>query len=223
MDWNYSDRSRSSYAQALLTHGGWPVTDENRVALVAWMQAEGSKALNNPLATTQPYAGATDFNSAHVKNYKTLTDGIDATVKTLKNGKYPGIVAGLANGTSAETIASAVVASPWGTGPAVRALVPQVRSNPLKFDTEYARDPADAGDPGAVQDVTPFIPTLDQITDPLSAVASFLGLLTSWSTWRRILLLLAGAAAFILGIALMAGDSPTVRTAASDVAVAAAA
>lgn len=55
----------------------------------AWARAEGGTATNNPWNTTQPWPGATNYNSVGVKNYRTGSDGVAATVVTLKNGHYP--------------------------------------------------------------------------------------------------------------------------------------
>jgi hypothetical protein len=220
MDWNYTDTSRSSFAQSVLIHGGWPVSDESRVALVAWMSIENTAAVNNPLATTQPMPNDSKLvgNPAGVRNYKTWSDGIDATVKTIKNGNYPAIVAALENGTSAETIAAAVVASPWGTGPSLKGRVPQVRANPLTYDTAVNTAGNTApGDYGAA--VPEIVPGVKDPGNPLDSISSFLSLLTSWATWRRILLVVGGAAAAIVGLALIAGDSPSVQHAAALAAV----
>jgi hypothetical protein len=58
----------------------------------AWTRAEGGTAAFNPFNTTEPWPGATDYNTALVKNYPTASAGIAATVKTLRNGYYPGLV-----------------------------------------------------------------------------------------------------------------------------------
>lgn len=228
MDWNVeSEKSRSNFFRSVLIHGGWQITDENLVALVAWAQAEGGSgatttgALNNPLNTTLDMraTGQSNFNSVPVRNYPDWSTGIDATVKTLQGDRYNPIINALAAGTSAEAIANAVVASPWGTSPLVRTLVPEVRANPRKFDIGVHSSANDHGDQGAAQGE--LVPGVPDIGNPLDAVGSFLSLLTSWSTWRRILLLLSGAALFVLGMVLMATDSPTIRSAATEAAVAA--
>lgn len=74
-------------------------SDTNRELLAAWAKAEGGRARWNPLNTTQWMPGATDYNSAHVRNYRTPADGIKATAITLTNGYYPGIVSDLRDGT----------------------------------------------------------------------------------------------------------------------------
>ena len=57
----------------------------------AQARAEGGTAANNPWNTTEPWPGATDYNSAGVKNYRTGSDGIRATLATLRNGHYNGM------------------------------------------------------------------------------------------------------------------------------------
>jgi len=50
---------------------------------------------NNPLNTTQPWAGASDQNSVGVKSYANVQDGVNATVVTMQNGRYPNIIRNL--------------------------------------------------------------------------------------------------------------------------------
>lgn len=92
---------------------------ENRRVLHAQQIAEGGTADNNPLNTTEPWAGATNYNSVGVKNYRTGADGINATVATLLNGHYTGIVNDLREGKlTAEMIVkrNAAEYDTWGTG-----------------------------------------------------------------------------------------------------------
>ena len=109
----------TQFALDLLARLGMPQTSENVRAVTAWAQAEGTDAANNPLATTQAWNGDSRFNSAGVRNYATYDDGLDATVRTLRNGRYGDILAALAAGNSAEAVGRAVAASPWGTGEGV--------------------------------------------------------------------------------------------------------
>lgn len=110
---------REGWSSDLLSALGLPATSENLRALEAWVEAEGTSAAFNPLATTQNMPGATNFNSVGVKNYASYGDGLAATVRTLTNGRYEGILAALARGTSSVDVARAVAASPWGTGQGV--------------------------------------------------------------------------------------------------------
>jgi hypothetical protein len=112
---NTSDASpsKSGFGEALLTKLGLPVTQKNLDFLDKWQRAEGGSA-DNPFNTTQNAPGAHNFNSAGVKRYPTMEVGLDATVKTLQNGYYGGILRALAaENTQAATYA--LRASPWGT------------------------------------------------------------------------------------------------------------
>ena len=106
----------SKFAVDVLAKLAMPQTQENVRAIVAWAKAEGTSASFNPLATTRTAANTTDFNSVGVKNYPSYDEGVDATVATLRNGRYPNILAAFANGNDAMAVARAVEASPWGTG-----------------------------------------------------------------------------------------------------------
>lgn len=109
----------SQFAQDLLGRLGMPQTAENARAIVAWARAEGTDAANNPLATTQSWDGDSRFNSVGVRNYASYEDGIEASVRTLRNGRYGNILAALAAGNSADAVARAIADSPWGTGDGV--------------------------------------------------------------------------------------------------------
>lgn len=107
--------TRQGCALAIVRGLGFVESLPNVEALTAWMTAEGGSAKANPLNTTQPASGATDYNTAHVKNYPTWSVGLGATLQTLRNGHYVAILAALQHGTSALNVLSAVQASPWGT------------------------------------------------------------------------------------------------------------
>ena len=109
-----------TWAQAVLKSLGLPVTADNVAAMVAWEMAEGGHWYNtayyNPLNTTQSMPGATVFNSVGVKAYTSWAQGLKATVITMHNGFYGGILDALSRGNDAQAVADAVAASPWGTG-----------------------------------------------------------------------------------------------------------
>jgi peptidoglycan hydrolase CwlO-like protein len=115
-----------TWAQALLVAMRLPVTADNVAAITAWEMAEGGHWYNtayyNPLNTTQSMPGATVFNSVGVKAYTSWKQGLEATVKTLKNGYYGGIIEALKRGNDSAAVAQAVGASPWGTGDFSRLL-----------------------------------------------------------------------------------------------------
>ena len=108
--------SFNKFGTDLLAALGLPPTTSNLRAINAWAQAEGTRAANNPLATTQRMEGATNFNSVGVKNYTSYEQGVAATAKTLRNGRYDNVLAAFKAGNSAKAVGSAVAASPWGTG-----------------------------------------------------------------------------------------------------------
>lgn len=96
-----------------------PASAANLRFLDDWQRAEGGTAANNPLNTTQPWPGATNYNSVGVKNYRTRADGIQATAKTIQNGNYPALLAALASGdpygvSNPEAVAQNL--RTWGTG-----------------------------------------------------------------------------------------------------------
>ena len=109
-----------TWAQAFLKRLGMPMTADNVAAVMAWEMAEGGHWYNtahyNPLNTTQSMPGATIFNSVGVKAYKSWMQGLEASVITINNGLYGGILAALRTGNDGQAVAAAVAASPWGTG-----------------------------------------------------------------------------------------------------------
>ena len=109
-----------TWAQAFVKSLGMPMTADNVAAVVAWEMAEGGHWYNtayyNPLNTTQSMPGATIFNSVGVKAYTSWAQGLKASVITIRNGYYGGILDALRRGNDAQAVADAVAASPWGTG-----------------------------------------------------------------------------------------------------------
>ncbi len=91
------------------------ITDKNMVAMLAWIGGEGTKAKNNPLATTRNGFGGTEFNTTGVKNYPTFSNGIRATMATLNLTYYTAIRDALKKGDNIQHVVWAVEASPWGT------------------------------------------------------------------------------------------------------------
>jgi hypothetical protein len=107
------------FAAALLRRLGAPVTRPNVRGVVGWEAAEGghwhNTARHNPLNTTQPMRGAGNTGSqGNIKVYRNWRQGLRATVKTLRNGRYQGILDALQH-SDPNALASAVGSSPWGT------------------------------------------------------------------------------------------------------------
>jgi len=108
-------KTRGRFAKRLLRELSLPTTNNNILSLVGWMDGENTYAKWNPLATTQPWNNATNFNSVGVKNYASMSDGIKATAKTLTNGYYKEILRNLNRSAQPLKTGEAIAASPWGT------------------------------------------------------------------------------------------------------------
>lgn len=110
------------WAIALLKRLGAPTSGANINAIMAWERAEGghweNTAQYNPLNTTQSMHGdAGAMNTAGVRVFTSWNQGLDATVRTLQNGRYGPILAALKAGHSPGAVLNAVVASPWSSYP----------------------------------------------------------------------------------------------------------
>lgn len=110
--------SDDAFYNKILTGIGAPATPENKRFMYAWRAAEGGQAAFNPFNTTQGAPGATNYNTAGVKNYTGEDQGVAATVKTLLNGRYSEIISALRDGGpgASAAAAQALARSPWGTG-----------------------------------------------------------------------------------------------------------
>lgn len=107
------------FATSILSAMGWPQTQSNINAMVAWEEEEGGNWENpdsyNPLNTTMDASGAVSTNSQGVKKYTSWGQGIQATVATLKLPAYAGIRSAFASGNASQSLPAALTASPWGT------------------------------------------------------------------------------------------------------------
>ena len=127
-----------SFYENLLKNIGAPITDENLKFLYAWRQSEGGKATNNPFNTTFKLSKDTNlsnYNSVGVKNYSKSEYGIEATVKTLLNGRYSCIVDGLRDDIGAENISKCESLKTWGTGDLVTKVLNAGKINPPEIYT----------------------------------------------------------------------------------------
>jgi hypothetical protein len=120
---NVDDLADKNFYAKLLENLGAPISDENMKFMYAWRQAEGRGGTYNPFNTTWNLPNSTTMNSAGVRNYTSLEDGMVATVKTLKNGRYDCIVNGLKNDIGASNIARCESLKTWGTGDLVAKVV----------------------------------------------------------------------------------------------------
>lgn len=122
------------FYENLLKSLGAPVSDENLKFLYAWRQSEGQGGNFNPFNTTWELDNSTDMNSAGVQHYQSAEDGMKATLKTLNNGRYNCIVAGLQNDIGAAEIAKCPSLKVWGTGDLVSKVISYYdKGNPVKI------------------------------------------------------------------------------------------
>jgi len=130
-----------------------PVTPHNLQLLGAWWHAEGGGGLAkgkstayNWLNSTRQYPGSTNYNSVGVQNYINPQQGIEATVDTLTNGYYGGILDALAKQAPLKNFAQTVYQSKWGTkrgiGGAIAEPAEEYASIP-PVQSELERNPLD--------------------------------------------------------------------------------
>ena len=101
MAWSLFSQSQvspKSWAEAVLSAGGWPKTEANIQSLIAWALNEGGGGQYNPLNTTLSEPGATSFNSVNVENYTSWHQGVTATVATLQSSDYTDVTSALKAG-----------------------------------------------------------------------------------------------------------------------------
>ena len=122
-DVNFSGKTDNDFYKAILTGLGAPITPENLKFLYGWRQSEGHGGLYNPFNTTLKKPGSTTFDKDGVQNYKTVQDGLSATIQTIEFPRYKCIADGLKNNIGADKLASCDCLDTWGT---TKALVSQV-------------------------------------------------------------------------------------------------
>ena len=105
------------WASDFLAYERVPTCTQNEILVVAWELQEGTSARYNPLDTTLPLPGSTNYNSVGVQNYGSWSQGLQATALSLSLGAtvfgYGRVVADLAACAPALTTAQAIAASNW--------------------------------------------------------------------------------------------------------------
>jgi peptidoglycan hydrolase CwlO-like protein len=136
--------SYEQWANALLKTLGAPVVRNNLITVVAWEAAEGTNATWNPLATTMPAEGATNFNHVGVKNFLSKEQGIDATIRTLVRPGlgYEAILDGLERGAPPMETAYAIQQSRWCHGCAEGGYVISIVGAVEKYYDSYSGEGA---------------------------------------------------------------------------------
>lgn len=129
-----------TFAVSLLHKLNIAPNPQNVRALVGWEKAEGGHWHNtakfNPLNTTQPMPGAGSTGAqGNIKVYRSWQQGLDATARTLRNGRYENIIQALRAGSPGD-VANAIGQSPWGTnGSLVRQVIGGVPAQPTGTPT----------------------------------------------------------------------------------------
>ena len=128
------------WAQYFLKEMHAPVTRNNLIVVVAWEVAEYTQAQWNPLATTYPMPGASEFNGHGVRNYVSLEQGLDATRLTLQHCcyGYEAIIANLARNADPMTTGKAINQSRWCYGCADGGYVIDLIPTVEQYYDEYA-------------------------------------------------------------------------------------
>lgn len=97
-----ANASEKAWIISMLTALGALPTAANIKSITNWIHQETPSwpplTKNNPMNTTQPEPGSKSVNSVGVQAYPSAAIGINATVTTLENGRYPAIVAALRAG-----------------------------------------------------------------------------------------------------------------------------
>ncbi|WP_028058416.1 hypothetical protein [Candidatus Solirubrobacter pratensis] len=161
--------TEATWAAALLKSLGIQQNNDNMQALVGWEKAEGGHWINdaryNPLNTTEPMPGAGNTGlQGDIKIYTSWSQGLQATVKTLNNGRYGAILKALKNG-SVPDIASAIASTPWNPGgyPALFAAMNAAPKDLGGTQVPGAHDdPTDPTTRGAAPDATTKTKNLDK-------------------------------------------------------------
>lgn len=123
------------FYEAILKGIGAPITEENMKFLYSWRRSEGARATNNPFNTTlnlKKDEDRSNYNYVGVKNYSTPGYGIEATIKTLLNGRYKCIVDGLRQDIGAIEISECQSLHTWGTGDLVNTVLTKYGDSNIK-------------------------------------------------------------------------------------------
>jgi murein DD-endopeptidase MepM/ murein hydrolase activator NlpD len=115
---------QQEWATQFLNRIGAPISDTNLKSVNTWMRFEGGHWKNsahyNPLNTTLDMGGSETMNSHNVRRYKSMEEGLDATVRTILGNKsaergYDAIVGALKNNADPQTVFNLINESSWGT------------------------------------------------------------------------------------------------------------
>lgn len=206
--------------------------------LRSWFARENTAAAFNPLASTLRLPGSVDLpgNSAHVQQYQTAQQGVQATAHTLTNGNYPTILMAIKSGDPAAMDRQGLLANDfhtWSAGPNAPASAgyKSVYGTAVKDVTGGKSSSSN----GLVNTLGETLLSLNPVTAPLAWISGLVGgaggvvggitstaqaatsavtVLThaaAWVTnphnWVRILEIGGGLAAIAMGLHMLAGTS----------------
>lgn len=179
-----------TWAQGVLSGISAPVNDVNLRSLWDWSvnesPAQDTMRWHNPLNTTQNGFGGQSQNSVGVKAYPTVDTGIQATVATLTNGRYPHIIQNLQQSTPLTGWHNAVSEiNTWGTHQLAAAI-----ARGITPPAEQLGNPAGGQGGIANTGISPPIPDIPGALASLGQTVNHLGFL------------LAGLLLFTLGLLL---------------------
>lgn len=169
-----SSSIEQQFATSVLRGVGTPVTQRSVHNMLGWMAAEGGHTHNdarfNFLNTTQPEPGAGNTGSqGNIKVYRNLGQGVQATIQTLRNGRY-GDILGSFNAAAPQFV-HAVNSSPWGTKSDFTSLIGGAQtSGPL--------GPGGIGGGMIQPPAAPSIPTRGPVASKMALLAAVHGLHT---------------------------------------------
>lgn len=161
VDNNFSEKMISNdleFYESILDSLGAEKSESNLKFLMAWRQAEGGKAKNNPFNTsykltndkdmtiyncitssgngTRPIDGVCPEGTLPcVKNYSTKAYGLEATVMTLKKSLYSCIVDGLKQNKDPKEIANCGCLDTWGTRDGIKKVLSSGKVNPPEINS----------------------------------------------------------------------------------------
>jgi hypothetical protein len=187
--------TRSDWAIALLGRLGVPNSVNNEQSIVAWETQENGPQWN-PLGSKQTIQGSRDAGGG-IQIYPSLNAGLEATVQTLRNGRYTAILNALHNSMNPTATAAAIVASPWGTGPGVVTVAASYRASTQTWQSDGNKQ---LGSSSQLHGGSIVSGVLGAVTSPLSAMDSFFHAVTDTSNWERVAFIVAGLAAMGFGL-----------------------
>lgn len=207
-----NDISQSGYAEILQGIGA-PVTPLNLKFLENWHAAELSDAHYNPFNTTRQVAGSTDLggpdaNGGHpVQIYQNEQQGIQATIQTLQEKRYKGLVDALKSGATIPVkggspiyrATAELVTSEWGTHHMTDPLTNKQIGGTVKQNIDAGPEIALGGSDQGSAPGSP-VYSMSDVLNTLGKFLTAIGWITQPINWLRIVAGILGFVFFGLGI-----------------------